>query len=59
MIEYLEQGRTINGAYYAGNLRQLRQEIAQQEEREIDSRYSALAGQHPYPHVTSSHGCCD
>ena len=28
MIDYLEQGRTINGAYYAGKLRQLRQEIA-------------------------------
>ena len=30
MIEYLEQGRTINGAYYmyAGKLRRLHQEIA-------------------------------
>ena len=28
MIDYLEQGRTINGAYYAGVLRRLRQEIA-------------------------------
>ena len=28
MIDYLEQGRTINGAYYAGELRRLRQEIA-------------------------------
>ena len=28
MIEYLEQGRKINCAYYAGELRQLRQEIA-------------------------------
>ena len=28
MIGYLEQGRTINGAYYAGELRRLRQEIA-------------------------------
>ena len=27
MIDYLEQGRTINGAYYAGELRRLRQEI--------------------------------
>ena len=26
MIDYLEQGRTINSAYYAGKLRQLRQE---------------------------------
>ena len=28
MIDYLEQGRMINGAYYAGELRGLRQEIA-------------------------------
>ena len=28
MIDFLEQGRTINGAYYAAELRRLRQEIA-------------------------------
>ena len=28
MIEYLEQGRTLNCAYYAGELRRLPQEIA-------------------------------
>ena len=28
MIEYLEQGRTIYGAYYAAEFRRLRQEIA-------------------------------
>ena len=28
MIYYLQQGRTINGAYYAAELRHLRQEIA-------------------------------
>ena len=28
MIDYLEQGRTINGAYYAAEQRRLRQEIA-------------------------------
>ena len=28
IIDYLEQGRTINGAYNAGELRQLCQEIA-------------------------------
>ena len=28
MIDYLQQGRTIDGAYYAGKLRQLCQEIA-------------------------------
>ena len=28
MIDYIEKGRTINGAYYAVKLRQLRQDIA-------------------------------
>ena len=28
MTDYFEQGRTINGAYYAAELRRLRQEIA-------------------------------
>ena len=28
MIDYLEQGRTLNGAYYAGELRWLQQDIA-------------------------------
>jgi transposase len=28
MIDYLKQGRTINGTYYAYELRRLRQEIA-------------------------------
>ena len=27
MVDYLEQGRTINRGYYAGKLRGLRQEI--------------------------------
>ena len=28
LIDFLEQGRTINGTYYGGELRRLRQEIA-------------------------------
>ena len=31
MIDYLEHGRTINGAYYGGKLRRLRQEMARKE----------------------------
>ena len=46
MIDYLGQGRTINSAYYAGELRRLRQ-------------CSALVGQRPCPYVTSLHDCCD
>ena len=30
MIDYLEQDRSINGAYYTGKLRQLRQKVARQ-----------------------------
>ena len=29
------------------------------ETRNTDSRSSVLAGQHPCPHITSSHDCCD
>ena len=35
MIDYLEQGRTINGAYYAGQLRRLRQEIVRKRLRKL------------------------
>ena len=31
MIDYLEQGRTINGAYYAAELRHLCREIARKK----------------------------
>ena len=33
IIDYLEQCRMINGAYYAGELRRLRQEIAERVEK--------------------------
>ena len=43
MFDYLEQGRTINGAYYAGQLRRLCQEIVSKKvARKTDSRSSAL-----------------
>ena len=35
MIDYLQQGRTINGAYYASKLRQLCQEIARKRRRKL------------------------
>ena len=35
MIDYLEQGRTINGAYYAGEFRLLRQEIARKRRGQL------------------------
>ena len=53
MIDYHEQGCTINSAFYTGELRQLHQEIAR-----TDSKCSALAGQRPCSHITSCHDCC-
>ena len=35
MLEYLEQGRMTNGAYYAGELRRLRQEIARKRQGKL------------------------
>ena len=42
MIDYHEQGYTINSAYYTGEFRPLHKKIAR-----TDSQCSALAGQHP------------
>ena len=52
MIDYIEQGRTINGAYYAG---EPTPGYPKKEARKTDSRCSALAGQRPCTHVTSCH----
>ena len=35
MIDYLEQGPTINGSYYAGELRRQHQEIAPKRRRKL------------------------
>jgi hypothetical protein len=35
MIKYVEQGRTINGVYYADELRRLRQEIARKRRGQL------------------------
>ena len=53
MIDYLEQGRTINGAYYAAELRRLRLK------RRGKLRCSAFAGQCTCSHVASCHDCWD
>ena len=53
MIDYLEQGRTINSACYAGELRWLLQEIARKRRGKLISlQCSALAG-HNVPAHTS------
>jgi hypothetical protein len=35
MIDYLEQGRTMNGTYYADELRRLRQEIERERRGKV------------------------
>ena len=42
LIDYIGQGRTTNGAYYAGKLRGLRQN-RKKEARKTDLRCSSLA----------------
>ena len=59
MIDYLEQGRTINGACYAAGLKALAPGNCEKEERNIDSRCSSLAGQCACSHVAKCHDCCD
>ena len=59
MVDYHEEGRTRNGAYNAGKLMRLCQEIARKRPGKTDSRCTALARQGPSPHVTSCHDCCD
>ena len=53
MIDYLEQGRTINVG-----IEMVTPGNRKKEARKTDSRCSALAEQRPCPHVTSCHGCC-
>ena len=43
MADYLEEGRTINGAYYAEELRRLRHAIVVKKKNKVESRCSALA----------------
>ena len=53
MIDYLKQGRTINSAYYAAELRRLHQEIARKRKGKL-TRGVLLCS-----HVASCHDCCD
>ena len=54
MLEYLEQGRMTNGAYYAGELRNCKEEA-----RKTYSWCSTLSGHHICQHFTSFYDCCD
>ena len=54
MIDYLEQGRMINGAYYADELRRQCQEIVRKRRGKLTCGV-VFARQRPSPHVTSCH----
>ena len=61
MIDYLEQGLPINGAYYAGDLRQLRQEIIRNRQGKL-TRDGLLLQDNATAHtsqvfITSVHEC--
>ena len=47
IIAYLEQGRMINGAYYAGELRRLRQELARGRRGKLTRSVLLLQGNAP------------
>ena len=47
IINYLEQGHTINGAYYAGELRRIRQEMARKRRGKLTSSILLLQDNAP------------
>ena len=47
MIDYLEEGRTINGAYYAEGLRRLRQGIVKKRRWKLTWGVLSLQGNAP------------
>ena len=49
MIDYLEQGRMINGAKYAGKLRRLDVEIARKMRRKLTRGDLPLLTRHKLP----------
>ena len=57
MIDYLEQGRKINGAYYADKFRRLRQEIVRKRRGKLTR--GVLLLQDNAPTHTSQVDCCD
>ena len=49
MIDYLEQGRTINGAFHEGEFRQLRQQITRQRREKLTPGILLLPTRHKLP----------
>ena len=53
MIDFLEQGRAINGAYYVSELRGLCQEIARKKQGKLTGGVLLLQDNAPCSRVTS------
>ena len=56
MIDFLDQGCTINGAYYAGELRRLSQEIARKRQGKLTRGVLLLQNNAPV-HMTAATEC--
>ena len=48
MVDYFGEGGTINDAYYAEELRQLRQEIVKKRRRKVNKRHWELIQLKPH-----------
>jgi hypothetical protein len=59
MIDYLEQGHSINGTYYADELRSLRQEIACKRRDKLTQGVLLLHDKCASSHIPCSDGCCN
>jgi hypothetical protein len=58
MIDYLEQGRTINSRHYEEELRRLRQEIAREMREKMTQGRSTPTQQCASSHIQNCDGCC-
>ena len=56
MVDYLDQGCTINGAYYAGELKRLSQEIARKRRGKLIRGVLLLQDNAPV-HMTAATKC--
>ena len=59
MIVYLEQGRTVYGAYYEAELRRLHQEIAKKKEGKLTRGVLLLQDNAPAHTLQVANDSCD
>ena len=58
MVDYFEEGRTINGAYYAEELRRMRQEIVKKRRGKLTRGVLLLQDNAP-AYTSRCFDCCD